>query len=419
MGYALGIGFAVLVIIGLPIGLSLGLGSLIGLHFFSDLPLEIAAQRLAAGLRNFPLLAIPLYILAGSLMNASGITQRLVAFAYASVGNIRGGLAQVTIVTTAIFGGISGSQVADTSSVGRLMIPQMIARGYKPRYAVAVMATAGAMFVTIPPSINLIVYGVLAEVSISDLFFYGLIIGVAFVLMMLIMAFIGAIVSNQPKERRLSIREIFVAFRRATWSLLIPVVIIGGIRIGAFTPTEGGAVAVSLALIIGFFVHRELTIKKLVQSIIDSGILVGVIMLVIAAAQMYSWALIIGQIPQSITRWLLSITDDRLVILLLINVLILLVGTVMEGNSALIVFVPILLPVALAVGIDPVHLGLLLVVNLGIGLLTPPVGMCLLISCKIGNISISQAVPGMMPWFLACLAFLAAVTYLPVLLGWV
>ena len=255
--------------------------------------------------------------------------------------------------------------------------------------------------------------------SISDLFFYGLIIGVAFVLMMLIMAFIGAIVSNQPKERRLSIREIFVAFRRATWSLLIPVVIIGGIRIGAFTPTEGGAVAVSLALIIGFFVHRELTIKKLVQSIIDSGILVGVIMLVIAAAQMYSWALIIGQIPQSITRWLLSITDDRLVILLLINVLILLVGTVMEGNSALIVFVPILLPVALAVGIDPVHLGLLLVVNLGIGLLTPPVGMCLLISCKIGNISISQAVPGMMPWFLACLAFLAAVTYLPVLLGWV
>ncbi len=191
-------------------------------------------------------------------------------------------------------------------------------------------------------------------------------------------------------------------------------VIIGGIRIGAFTPTEGGAVAVVYALIVGFFLHRELTWKKLVHSLSESGMLVGVIMLVIAAAQMYSWALISGQIPQQITQALLAITDNPLLILLFINILLLLVGTVIETNAALIVFVPLLLPVATAVGIDPVHLGLVMVVNLGIGLLTPPVGLCLLVSCKIGKISISQAIPAMLPWFGICLAFLAGVTYLPV-----
>lgn len=418
MGYALGLGFAILVVIGVPIGIALGLGSMIGLHFFSDAPLEVAAQRLVSGMRNFSLTAIPLYIVAGALMNASGITQRLVDFAYACVGSIRGGLAHVTIVTTAIFGGISGSQVADTSSVGRLMIPQMVKRGYSPKYAVSVMATAGAMFVTIPPSINLIVYGVLAQASISDLFFYGLIVGAAFLVALLGAAYIFARIQKQPAEARLPFKQVGISFWRAIPSLLVPVVILGGIRIGAFTPTEGGAVAVLLALLVGFFVHRELTFKQLVRSLVESGVLVGVIMLVIAAAQMYSWALVAGQIPQSLTGWLLGITENPLIILLLINILLLVIGSVMEGNSALIVFVPILLPVATAVGIDPVHLGLILVVNLGIGLLTPPVGMCLLVAAKIGKITVNQAIPAMLPWFGICIAFLAGITYLPVLFGW-
>jgi C4-dicarboxylate transporter DctM subunit len=418
MGYALGLGFAILVVIGVPIGIALGLGSMIGLHFFSDAPLEVAAQRLVSGMRNFSLTAIPLYIVAGALMNASGITQRLVDFAYACVGSIRGGLAHVTIVTTAIFGGISGSQVADTSSVGRLMIPQMVKRGYSPKYAVSVMATAGAMFVTIPPSINLIVYGVLAQASISDLFFYGLIVGAAFLVALLGAAYIFARIQKQPAEARLPFKQVGISFWRAIPSLLVPVVILGGIRIGAFTPTEGGAVAVLLALLVGFFVHRELTVKQLVRSLVESGVLVGVIMLVIAAAQMYSWALVAGQIPQSLTGWLLGVTENPLIILLLINILLLVIGSVMEGNSALIVFVPILLPVATAVGIDPVHLGLILVVNLGIGLLTPPVGMCLLVAAKIGKITVNQAIPAMLPWFGICIAFLAGITYLPVMFGW-
>lgn len=418
MGYALGIGFAVLLLIGLPIGIALALSSIIGLEFFGDVPLEIAAQRMIAGIRSFPLLAIPLYVFAGSLMNASGITQRLIDFANVIVGPIRGGLGHTTVLTTAIFGGISGSQVADTSSVGRVMIPQMVARGYSPRYAVSLMATAGAMFVTIPPSINLIVYGVLAQASIADLFFYGLIIGVGFLLALLVVGYIVAVVKKQPAEARPSAKHFFTALRRASFSLVLPVVIIGGIRIGAFTPTEGGAVAVLLAVLIGFLLHRELTWKKLSRAMVESAILVGVIMLVIAAAQIYSWALVSGQIPQAISGALLDITDNPLLILLLINIVILLIGAVMEGNAALIVFVPLLLPVATAVGIDPVHLGLVMVVNLGIGLLTPPVGLCLLVSAKIGKISIAQAIPAMVPWFGLCLVFLAGVTYLPVLFGW-
>jgi len=419
MGYALGVVFIALLLIGLPIGLALGLGSIASISVFSSVPLEIVVQRLISGIRSFPLLAIPLYILAGSLMNASGITQRLVDFAFAILGGIRGGLAHVTILTTAIFGGISGSQVADTASVGRLMIPQMVARGYSRPYAVSLMATAGAIFVTIPPGISLILYGVLAQVSISEMFGWGLVIGLGCIVAMLIVAYVIAVINKQPKEAWLPFGQILVAMRRAIWALLIPVVVLGGIRIGAFTPTEGGAVAVVLALVIGFFIHRQLTIKEVVKSLVESSVLVGVIMLVIAAAQMYSWALISGRIPQEITQTILSVSPDPLIVLLLINVIALLVGTVMEGNSALIVLVPVLLPIATALGIDPIHLGLILVMNLGIGLLTPPVGMCMLVAAKIGKVEISKTIPAMVPWFILSLVLLMLVTYLPIFLGWV
>jgi C4-dicarboxylate transporter DctM subunit len=419
MGYVLGGGFIVLLIIGLPIGIALALASILGLGVFTDLPMEIAAQRMAAGVKNFSLLAIPLYILAGTLMNAAGITQRLVDFAYALVGGVRGGMAQVTILTTAIFGGISGSQVADTSSVGRLMIPEMVNRGYDRRYSVAVMGAAGALFVSIPPAIPLIVYGVLAGVSISDLFFYGLLIGVFTIILLMGLAYVLAIVGKQPKGRWLPLRDALVALRRSIWSLLLPVVVLGGIRIGAFTPTEGGAIAVLCAVVIGVLIHRELKWRDVLRSLAESSVLVGVIMLVIAAAQLYAWALVSGQIPQGLASAMLALTDNPLLVLLIINLLLLVIGTVMEANAALIVFVPLLLPIATAVGIDPLHLGLIMVVNLGIGLLTPPVGMCLLVAAKIGKISVSRVLPAMVPWFILSIVLLALVTYVPPLVGWV
>lgn len=418
MGYALGIAFVLLLVLAVPVGIALALSSIIGLELFSAAPMEIASQRLVSGIRNYSLLAIPLYVFAGSLMNAGGITHRLVAFAESLVGRMRGGLAQTTIITTAVFGGISGSQVADTTSVGRLMIPQMVRAGYDRRYTASLMATAGAIFLTIPPSINLIVYGVLAQVSISELFFYGLLIGLGTVLVLMLSAYVFAIVQRQPRGERASIGAIWTAFRRAFFSLLLPVVILGGIRIGAFTPTEGGAVAVLCAVLIGFFVHRELSPRKLVAAALESAVLVGVIMLIIAAAQMYSYALVTGGIPQALTGFLLGVTDNPLLILLMINLLLLLVGTVMEANAALIVFVPIVLPIATAVGIDPLHLGLIMVVNIGIGLITPPVGLCLMVATKISRLSVQRVLPAMLPWFLICAGILVAVTYLPLLIGW-
>lgn len=418
MPYALGFGFVVLLVLSVPVGIGLALSSITGLALFSAIPMEIAAQRLVSGIRNYSLLAIPLYVFAGSLMNAGGITQRLVGFAQAVVGRLPGGLAQTTVLTTAVFGGISGSQVADTTSVGRLMIPQMVAKGYDRQYSAALMATAGAIFLTIPPSINLIVYGVLAQVSISDLFFYGLLIGLGVLLVLMVAAYIFAIIKNQPRGDRTSLAEIWATFRRAAFSLLLPVVIIGGIRMGVFTPTEGGAVAVLFAVVAGVLVHRELTIRKFITAALESVVLVGVIMLIIAAAQMYSYALVTGGIPQAITGALLDITENALLILLMINLLLLLVGTVMEANAALIVFVPIILPIATAVGIDPMHLGLIMVVNLGIGLITPPVGLCLMVSAKISRSSVQQILPSLLPWLSICAGVLVAVTYLPLLFGW-
>jgi C4-dicarboxylate transporter DctM subunit len=418
MGLVLGLGFAVFLIIGLPIGVGLGLSSMLGMITAAGIPLEVGAQRLASGMRNFSLIAIPLYVLAGSLMNESGITRRLVDFAYSLVGSIRGGLGHVTCLTTAIIGGISGSQVADTSSVGKLMIPNMVRHGYQRLDAVSLMATAGAMFVTIPPSINLIVYGVLAQASIADLFFYGLFIGIGVLLLLMGMSWVLAIRRKIPTEKRVPVKTMFVSMYRAIPSLLIPIFVLGGIRLSIYTPTEGGAVAVLIALIVGFFVHRELTPRKLVKVLVESGIVVGVIMVVIAMAQMYSWALVKGQIPQAISSALLGLSDNKYVILIIINILMLIVGAVMEGNAALIVFVPLLLPAAVALGIDPVHLGLIMVVNLGIGLLTPPVGLCLLISCKIGEVTVSSAIRAMLPWFGGAIFALLSVTYVPLLFGW-
>jgi C4-dicarboxylate transporter DctM subunit len=418
MGLVLGLGFAVFLIIGLPIGVGLGLSSMLGMITAAGIPLEVGAQRLASGMRNFSLIAIPLYVLAGSLMNESGITRRLVDFAYSLVGSIRGGLGHVTCLTTAIIGGISGSQVADTSSVGKLMIPNMVRHGYQRLDAVSLMATAGAMFVTIPPSINLIVYGVLAQASIADLFFYGLSIGIGVLLLLMGMSWALAVRRKIPTSKRVPVKTMFVSLFRAIPSLLIPIFVLGGIRLSIYTPTEGGAVAVLIALIVGFFVHRELTPRKLVKVLVESGIVVGVIMVVIAMAQMYSWALVKGQIPQAISSALLGLSDNKYVILIIINILMLIVGAVMEGNAALIVFVPLLLPAAVTLGIDPVHLGLIMVVNLGIGLLTPPVGLCLLISCKIGEVTVSSAIRAMLPWFGGAIFALLSVTYLPILFGW-
>lgn len=417
MGYVLIGGFILLIVIGLPIAIAIGLASLLGLGLFTDVPLALASQRMLAGLRSFPLLAIPLFVLAGAIMNAGGITRRLVDFAFALVGPMKGGLSAVNVVTNMIFGGISGSAVADAGSVGRVLIPQMKSRGYSPGYAASVTATASTIALVIPPSITLILYGVTAEVSISDLFFHGLYIGLGFGVVYVIVGWLIARKRNYPSEPRMSGRQALTALGKALPSLSIPIVVLGGIRIGAFTATEGAAVAVFIALILAGIVYRELTVAKIKEVFRETLMLVSAIMMIIAMAQIYSWALVAGNIPQSIAAAILEVTANPYLILLITNILLLAVGAVMEGNAAIIIFTPILLPVVTAAGIDPVHFGLIVVINLAIGLLTPPVGISLLITTKIADISMEKSIRDLIPWLGTAMGLLMLVSYAPLLLG--
>ncbi|WP_109472024.1 TRAP transporter large permease [Ornithinimicrobium cavernae] len=412
----LGLGFAALLLIGTPVAIAIGGASLLSMFLSEGIPLEVGAQRLVAGLRSFPLMAIPLFILAGALMNDGGITRRLIDFAYAAVGSIRGGLAAVNILTNMIFGGISGSSVADASATGKILIPQMVKRGYTAGFAAALTALASTIAVVIPPSINLIIYGVTAEVSIGSLFFWGLYIGVAFGFVYILTAYVLARIKGYPAEERVSRRELLRTSKDAVLALMIPIVVLGGIRFGVFTATEGGAVAVLTAVILGGLVYRELTWAKIKKSMVEALMLIAAIMLIIAMAQLYAWALVTGGIPGLVADFVLGISDNPVVILLVINVLFLLIGMVLEGNAAIIIFTPILLPVALAVGIDPIHLGLIIVINLAIGLLTPPVGISLLITTRIAGIPLQESVREAIPWLGVAIALLFAVTYIPLLL---
>ncbi|WP_454778750.1 TRAP transporter large permease [Georgenia muralis] len=411
----LGGGFAALLLIGAPVAIAIGAASLLSMWLSGGIPLEMGAQRLVAGLRSFPLMAIPLFIMAGALMNSGGITRRLIDFAYAAVGSIRGGLAAVNVLTNMIFGGISGSSVADASATGKILIPQMVRRGYTAGFAAAITALASTIAVILPPSINLIIYGVTAEVSIGSLFFWGLYIGLGFGAVYILTAYVLARVKGYPAERRVSTRQLLRTTRDALLALLIPIIVLGGIRLGIFTATEGGAVAVLTAAILGGVVYRELTWDRLKHAMTESLMLISAIMLIIAMAQLYSWALATGGIPNMVADVILNISDNPAVILLAINILFLLVGMVLEGNAAIIIFTPILLPVALAVGIDPVHLGLIVVINLAIGLITPPVGISLLVTTRIAGIPLHESVREVLPWLGVAITLLFAVTYLPLL----
>lgn len=411
----LGGGFAVLLLIGTPVAIAIGAASLLSMWLAGGIPLEIGAQRLAAGLRSFPLMAIPLFIMAGALMNSGGITRRLIDFAYAAIGSIRGGLAAVNVLTNMIFGGISGSSVADASATGKILIPQMVRRGYAPGFAAAITALASTIAVILPPSINLIIYGVTAEVSIGQLFFWGLYIGLAFGFVYLVTAYVLARIKGYPAEKRVGRRELLRTGKDAFLALLIPIIVLGGIRFGMFTATEGGAVAVLIAVFLGGVVYRELSWTKIKHAMTDSLMLISAIMLIIAMAQLYSWALVTGGIPDMIAGFVLSISDNPLLILFVVNVLLLVIGMVLEGNAAIIIFTPILLPVAVAVGIDPIHLGLIIVINLAIGLLTPPVGISLLITNRIAGIPLQHSIREAIPWLSVAIALLFAVTYIPLL----
>lgn len=407
----------------IPVGFALAFASILGLMFFSDAPMNIAPQRVASGMTSYALLAIPLFVLAGSLMNSGGISRRLLDLAEALVGRIRGGLAQTNIIASLFFGGLSGSAVADVSSLGRILIPAMKERNYTAAFSAVVTASSAIITGVLPPSISLILYGVVTGTSIGQLFFAGIVPALLFVVTLMVMVHftVNRIGFNEvPVTKVVEEREppkFFPSLIRSIPALMLPILILVGIRGGYFTPTEAAAMAVIYSALLGL-VYRELNLKSLIDSLRSSVELVGLIMLVMAAAQLYSWALTSERIPQAIADAMLNLTTNPILLLLLINVLLLIVGMFIEANAALIILVPIILPMALEIGVDPIQLGVIFVINLGIGLITPPVGLTLLLSSEIAGIDVLKTLKTLVPFLLAILAFLMVVTFVPQLSLW-
>ena len=430
--------FAGLSVLRVPIGVCLMAASMLSLIIFTNTPLTIASQRIVAGIMPFPLLAIPLFVLTGAVMNMGGVTRRLLDLAGALVGRATGSLAQTNVLASLLFGGLSGSAVADVSSLGRILIPEMKAKNYRAAYAAAVTAASAVISPILPPSITLIVYGVASGTSIGDLFIAGIgpaLLYTAFLMIAVRMtvkkrgyatpllsrkgpgAAVASNVAAQPRNDSPNGR-LWPAFYQAIPALGLPVLILVGIRMGYFTPTEAAAVALFYALFCGIVVYREFRLPAFYQSLVSSARLVGLIMLVIAAAQLYSYALTSKRIPQGIAQSVFEITSNPVVLLLILNLLLLIVGMFIEANAAIIIMTPILLPLGAELGIDPVHLGIMVTINLGVGLITPPVGLCVMLAGEIAGVSYMQAIKDTVPFLVAAVVLILSVTFIPEISLW-
>jgi C4-dicarboxylate transporter DctM subunit len=411
--------FALTLILGFPIAFCLGITSLVVLVAM-DVPLHLIAQRIFTGIDSFPLMAVPFFVLAGDIMNVGGTTTRLISFANVLVGKVRGGLAHTTVVSAMFLSGISGSAVADASALGSVLIPGMVKQGYGKGFASALVAAAAVMGPIIPPSIFMVIMGVTTGVSIGGLFAAGVIPGVLQCLAMMAMAYYFAVKHDYPRDPApLTLPRIWKEFVSAGPALVAPVIIIGGILAGVFTPTESAVVAVFYGLALGLWVYKELRVKDLVRILVNSGITTAVLLLIIGMANIFAWVLTAEQIPQKIAAVLLGLTRDPHLILLLINVVLIMVGMFMEGGAAIIILSPTLLAVAQAVGIHPLHFGLVMVLNLSIGLITPPVGVLLFVVCGITGYPFSLVTRWTLPFLAAHALTLVVASYFPIVVMWV
>ncbi|PTL38370.1 TRAP transporter large permease [Alkalicoccus saliphilus] len=404
-----------------PVAVALGLSTMLGIIMSQTLDLSIVPQRMLVSLNSFPLMAIPFFILAGGLMQSGGIAKRLIDFSTKLVGHFHGGLAMVAIVTAMFFAAISGSGTATVIAIGTIMIPAMIGKGYNTGFASSNVAVSGALGIVIPPSIPLILYGISAEVSISDMFLAGIVPGIIMGLSLLIYAYIysknHAKKNNLPKEPRCSFKDLLKSFVVAVPALAMPVIVLGGIYGGVFTPTEASIIAVAYAFVIGF-IYRELNFKKLVNTLINSSITTSIIMIIIGTSGAFSFFIQINGIPQMLSNYMGDITTNPYVFLIIINIFLLLVGMVIEGSAAILILTPLLLPLAVGMGIDPVHFGIIMVVNLAIGLVTPPIGLNLFAASQISKISISAISKSTIPFIIVMILAVLLISFLPIFSIW-
>ena len=405
--------FILLLCVSAPITVALGGCAMVYALIGGTVPITTLVQTIFGGLATFPLLAIPLFMLAGNLMNEGGLTPDLVRFARLLLGHIRGGLGLATILACAIFAAISGAAVATAVAIGVVMIPAMKKAGYDEGVAAALTSTASCLGPIIPPSIPFIIYGVTASVSIAGLFLGGVLPGIVLAGALMVYMYFVAKKNDYPRDPKTPGKEVLIAAWKALPALFMPVLIMGGILSGMFTPTEAAGVTVLYAAVMGAFYYRKLTFKSLPKVLLASGLESGMVMLLIAMSEPFAWFVAVDQIPQLIVEWISHLTTSPYMILFLVNIFLILLGIPMETAPALVIVTPVLAPIALAVGIDPIHMGIVICLNLVLGLITPPVGAVLFAVCGMANMSLERLSKAIWPPFLVSLVVLGIVTYVP------
>jgi C4-dicarboxylate transporter DctM subunit len=398
-----------------PIGFALGIAALASLIASGTMPISMIPQRMVAGANSFPLLAIPFFMLAGAIMERGGVSKRIVNLASTLVGHISGGLAAVSIVACTFFAAISGSTPATAAAVGGLTIPEMEKRGYDRSYASAVVASASCLGVIIPPSITMVIFGIVANVSVGQLLIGGLIPGLFLSLLLIGMNFLRSKQLGYPTEDKRTWKERWHCFADAIWGLMMPVIILGGIMSGVFTPTESAAIAVVYGLLVSFFIYKELAIKDLIPIFYKASLNSAMIMILIAAASPFGWVMTIEQVPQMASTAILGLSDNQHVIYMLMLVMYLILGTFMETAAIILLVVPIFAPIATQFGIDMVQFGVVSVIALAIGMATPPVGISLFATCGIADITMGQITRKVLPFLLTLIVGLFILAYVPVI----
>lgn len=401
-----------LILLGMPIAVAM-MGASIVAIIALDIPMNVLAQRVSSGVESFPLLAIPLFMLAGGIMNKSGISERLFGFCRALVGHLRGGLAHVNVLSSVMMAGISGSSLADCAATTRVMVPQMEKHGYDRGFSVALTTSSATLSPIIPPSILMVVYGWQANISIGDLFLAGILPGLLIAFFLTLLITVISIVRQYPKDERFNKSRLYASAKTAAWALLMPVIIIVGFRLGVFTVTEVAAIAVAYSFIVGKYVYGTLSWADMGELLVSTAREAASILIIIAASAPLAWSLSILQAPQEVVGWITSITDNPWAVLLLLNVALLFIGMFMETIAIIIVLVPILIPLLNSLDINLVHFGIIMLFNLLIGQITPPLGVLMFVSCNIAKLGTLQFLKSSIPFFLTLLAALLVLTYVP------
>jgi C4-dicarboxylate transporter DctM subunit len=407
------IALLVLLFLRVPIAIALGLSSILTMLLFAEQSLVALAQRFFSALQVYPLLAIPFFILAGALMTTGGVAKRMIAFANSLVGHFRGGLAMAALLACALFAAVSGSSPATVVAVGSIMIAGMARSGYTREFAAGLICNAGTLGILIPPSIVMVVYGAVTQTSIGDLFIAGIVPGLVLTAMLMIAVAFLARRLDLPRQPRAGWRTVLKTGRDAIWGLLLVVIILGGIYSGVFTPTEAAAVSAVYAFFIVVFVYGDVRLREVPKVIAQAAKVTAMLMFIIGNAYLFAFVLTTEQVPQTMSQWITDLGLPPWAFLIMLNLLLLVAGSFMEATSVVLIFAPIMFPIATALGIHPVHLGIIMTINMEIGMITPPVGLNLFVTSGVAQLPVTRVIRAAMPWLAVLLVALTIVTYVP------